>query len=112
MVDNGSKKDLLLEPRFITLTDGGMFYRTPSGYAQVYSALPAGEDRQRVLEDLQFVTFDRPVTIAAGQSSEKLLLFSAHGEMGDRAVLTFTGLYSGQEPGGMILDFVRIVEER
>lgn len=110
-VDNGSGHDLLLEPRFITLTDGKGVYKTPLGYAQIYSSLPPGKARQRVLDDLHSVTFDRPVNITTGSAKQRLLLFTEPAEMENRAVMTFTGLYSGQDPGGMALDFVRVSTE-
>jgi len=110
-VDNGTGNDILLEPRFITFADGKNVYLMPLDYAKLYSDLPAGPGRKRFLDDLQHVTFDRPVTIKPGRWEERLLLFYMPEKIGKSALLSFTGLYAAGESGVAAVEFVRVYVE-
>ncbi|MDF1525481.1 MAG: hypothetical protein RRA15_06110 [bacterium] len=104
-VDNGSDQKLILDPGSIRLAVGYGPLLSPYNYAHLYMELPRGSNRQRVLEDLRKVTFDKSTTILPGQMNEKLLLFKRPELVGPEAAVLFERLYLGGEELKTLLEF-------
>ena len=112
LVDNGSDQKLILDPGSIRLAVGYGPLLSPYNYAHLYMELGRGSNRQRILEDLRKVTFDKSTTISPGQVSEKLLLFKRPEEVGPEAAVLFERLYLGGEELQTLLEFKTVDLEK
>ena len=81
-VQNRSEGPLTVDAAGIRVAVGEIDMLRPYNFAHLYLALPEGSGRQKVLQDLKSVIYERPVQIAPGEGEEKLLLFKRPGVVG------------------------------
>ena len=67
----------------------------PVTYADMYMALPREAGRQTALQELNGITFDRPVTIPPGGREEGLIFFQRPEEVARDVALFVGGIYLG-----------------
>ena len=94
-VQNLSTEPLTVDPAGIRVAIGEMDLLRPYNYAHLYLALPKGSGRQKALQDLKDVTYERPVQLEPGAGEEKLLLFRRPEMVGEEVTLLINGLYLG-----------------
>jgi hypothetical protein len=92
-VQNRSTEPLTVDPAGIRAAIGDMDLLRPYNFAHLYLALPSGSGRQKVLQNLKDVTYERPVQVGAGAAVEKLLLFKRPVVVGEVVTLLINGLY-------------------
>jgi hypothetical protein len=111
-IENRSDRNLILDPGSIRLVTGYGPLLAPYNYAHLYMELPQGSNRQRILVDLRKAIFDKTTTIAPGEASEKLMLFSRPEEVGPEASILFGRLVVDQEEFKAALDFTAVDLEK
>jgi hypothetical protein len=94
-VQNRSVEPLIVDPAGMRVATGAGDLLRPYNYAHLYLELPQGSGRQKVLQDLKNVTYERTVQIEPGAAQEKLLLFKRPGVVGEEVTILVNGLYLG-----------------
>jgi len=107
-VQNRSTQPLTVDPAGIRVAIGEMDLLRPYNYAHLYLALPPGSGRQKTLQDLKNVTYERPVMLEPGTSEEKLLLFRRPAIVGEEVTLLINGLYLGGQGVDTTLPFTPV----
>jgi hypothetical protein len=94
-VVNGGDAEVIVDPADIRFVTGAGPMLSPMTYAHFYMALPEEKRRQTVLQELNGVTFDRPVTVPPGGREEGLLFFQRPEKVAAEAAVVLGGLYKG-----------------
>ncbi|UCG38526.1 MAG: hypothetical protein JSV00_10210 [bacterium] len=105
MVRNGSGREVVVDPSGIRLVVGFGPTLSPLSYAHIYMELAQGAGRQRVLQELQGVVLERPVTVMPGDTMEQILLFSRPEQVAEEVVVLFSGLYVAGRSLEAVLSF-------
>jgi hypothetical protein len=107
-VQNRSTGSLTVDPAGIRVAIGEMDMLRPYNYAHLYLALPEGSGRQKILQDLKNVIYERPVQLDPGTAEEKILLFRRPGIVGEEVSLLINGLYLGGRGVDTVLQFTTV----
>jgi hypothetical protein len=103
---NAGDAEVIVDPAGIRLLTGFGPMMSTVSYAHLYMALPGKEGRQVVLQELQGVALDRPVTVPPGGRKEGLLFFQRPRTVAKDVAVVLGGLYKG----GALLDGVLAFE--
>lgn len=110
-VINNSDSEVIADPASIRLVTGTGQTLSPMNYAHLYLALPRGEGRQAVLQELQGVAFDRPVTVPQGGREDGLVFFQRPEKVSKEVAVVLGGLYIGGAQLKAILTFKAVPNE-
>ena len=90
---NRSEEPLTIDPAGMRVAIDTRDMLRPYNYAHLYLALPQDSGRQKVLQDLKEVIFERAVQVSPGTAEEKLLLFRRPEVVGEEVNFLVNGLY-------------------
>lgn len=94
-VINKSGSEVVVDPARIRFVTGAGPMLGPVSYAHLYMALPRGVGRQAVLQELQGVVFDKPVTVSPGGRESGLVFFDRPEKVSRKVAVILDGLYLG-----------------
>ncbi|MDF1536979.1 MAG: hypothetical protein P1S46_10870 [bacterium] len=94
-VQNRSTEPLTVDPAGMRVSTGFGEMLRPYNYAHFYLALPQGSGREKALQGLKDVIYERPVQVDPNGTMEKLLMFRRPEVVGEEVAILVNGLYLG-----------------
>jgi len=94
-IENTLKAKVIYNPGFTTLFDNNMGPHKPLDYTDIYTLLENSPNPEIIINNIKDIIYDLAVTLAPGQRTSRLLLFSGIEEETSEVAITMKEIYIG-----------------
>ncbi|MDP2683257.1 MAG: hypothetical protein Q8P28_10760 [Deltaproteobacteria bacterium] len=109
-IENSSKAKVMYNPSLTTLFDNNMGLHKPLDYTDLYTLLGNLPNPETTINVIKDIIYDLTITLAPGQRTSRLLLFSGIDEEASEAAITMKEIYIGTSTIALSFGF-KITEE-